>query len=60
MKVRTNQNPMYIEAFKLLGSNPVPMPLAELYTALETRAVDAQEHPIGIFGLQNSMKYKNI
>lgn len=49
LKVRTNQNPMYIEAFKLLGSNPVPMPLAELYTALETRAVDAQEHPIGIF-----------
>ena len=49
LKVRTNQNPMYIEAFKLLGANPVPMPLAELYTALETRAVDAQEHPIGIF-----------
>lgn len=49
LKVRTNQNPMYIEAFKLLGSTPVPMPLAELYTALETRAVDAQEHPIGIF-----------
>ncbi|MBN6067102.1 TRAP transporter substrate-binding protein [Aggregatibacter actinomycetemcomitans] len=49
LKVRTNQNPMYIEAFSLLGGNPVPMPLAELYTALETRAVDAQEHPIGIF-----------
>lgn len=49
LKVRTNQNPMYIQAFSLLGANPVPMPLAELYTALETRAVDAQEHPIGIF-----------
>jgi tripartite ATP-independent transporter DctP family solute receptor len=49
LKVRTNQNPMYIQAFTLLGANPVPMPLAELYTALETRAVDAQEHPIGIF-----------
>ncbi|OOF44710.1 hypothetical protein BKK51_08260 [Rodentibacter trehalosifermentans] len=49
LKVRTNQNPMYIEAFTLLGGNPVPMPLAELYTALETKAVDAQEHPIGIF-----------
>lgn len=49
LKVRTNQNPMYIQAFTLLGGNPVPMPLAELYTALETRAVDAQEHPIGIF-----------
>ncbi|MDG6895018.1 hypothetical protein A6A20_05105 [Volucribacter amazonae] len=48
LKVRTNQNPMYIQAFTLLGANPVPMPLSELYTALETRAVDAQEHPIGI------------
>ncbi|MBF0785041.1 TRAP transporter substrate-binding protein [Muribacter muris] len=48
LKVRTNQNPMYIQAFSLLGANPVPMPLSELYTALETRAVDAQEHPIGI------------
>lgn len=49
LKVRTNQNPMYIEAFSLLGANPVPMPLSELYTALETKAVDAQEHPVGIF-----------
>lgn len=49
LKVRTNQNPMYIQAFSLLGANPVPMPLSELYTALETKAVDAQEHPIGIF-----------
>ncbi|WP_109078848.1 TRAP transporter substrate-binding protein [Aggregatibacter kilianii] len=48
LKVRTNQNPMYIQAFTILGANPVPMPLAELYTALETKAVDAQEHPIGI------------
>lgn len=48
LKVRTNQNPMYIQAFSILGANPVPMPLAELYTALETKAVDAQEHPIGI------------
>ncbi|MGQ0286782.1 TRAP transporter substrate-binding protein [Pasteurellaceae bacterium 22721_9_1] len=49
LKVRTNQNPMYIQAFSLLGANPVPMPLGELYTALETKAVDAQEHPVGIF-----------
>ena len=40
---------MYIQAFTLLCTNPVPMPLSELYTALETKTVDAQEHPIGIF-----------
>ncbi len=49
LKIRTNQNPMYIQAFSILGANPVPMPLSKLYTALETKAVDAQEHPIGIF-----------
>ncbi|MDO5091037.1 MAG: TRAP transporter substrate-binding protein [Cardiobacteriaceae bacterium] len=48
IKIRTNQNPMYIKAFEILGANPVPMPLSELYTALETKTVDAQEHPIGI------------
>lgn len=63
LKVRTNQNPMYIKAFELLGGNPVPMPLSELYTALETRAVDAQEHPLGIVDsakLYEVQKYLSI
>ena len=48
LKVRTTGSPAHIEAFRLLGANPVPMPLAELYTALEMKTVDAQEHPIGV------------
>jgi TRAP-type C4-dicarboxylate transport system substrate-binding protein len=28
--------------------NPSPMPIAELYTALETGTFDAQEHPINV------------
>lgn len=48
LKIRTTPNPSHIAAFRLLGANPVPMALAELYTALEMGAVDAQEHPIGI------------
>ena len=48
LKIRTTPNPSHIQAFKLLGANPVPMPLAELYQALEMGAVDAQEHPIAI------------
>ena len=31
---------------KLWGANPVPMPFTELYMALQTGAVDAQENPI--------------
>ncbi|MGP9663035.1 2,3-diketo-L-gulonate-binding periplasmic protein yiaO precursor [Halomonas citrativorans] len=46
--MRTNSNESLIEAFSLLGANPVPMPIGELYTALETGTVDAQDHPVGI------------
>lgn len=48
LKIRTTGSPAHIEAFKLLGANPMPMPLAELYTALEMKVVDAQEHPLGV------------
>ncbi|HSV82176.1 MAG TPA: TRAP transporter substrate-binding protein [Ramlibacter sp.] len=48
LKIRTTPNPSHIQAFRLLGANPVPMPLGELYQALESGAVDAQEHPIAI------------
>ncbi len=46
--MRTTNSAAHIEAFKLLGANPVPMPISELYTALEMRTVDAQEHPLGV------------
>ena len=48
LKLRTLSNPMHILAWELLGTNPVPMPLAELFTALETKTVEAQEHPINV------------
>lgn len=46
LKVRVMQNPVYIDAFKAMGANAIPMPMPELYSALETKAVDAQENPI--------------
>jgi TRAP-type transport system periplasmic protein len=48
LKIRTMPNPVHIQAWKMLGANPLPMPLGELYQALEAGAVDAQEHPIDI------------
>jgi tripartite ATP-independent transporter DctP family solute receptor len=48
LKIRTMPNPIHLQAWKLLGTNPVPMPLGELYQALESGAVDAQEHPVDI------------
>jgi len=45
LKIRTTPNPAHIRAFQLLGANPLPMPFTELFTAMETRAVDGQENP---------------
>jgi tripartite ATP-independent transporter DctP family solute receptor len=45
IKLRVMQNPVYIDAFSALGANPTAMSFSEVYTALETRAIDAQENP---------------
>jgi TRAP-type C4-dicarboxylate transport system substrate-binding protein len=39
------QNNVFLDSFKALGANAVPLPFSELFTALETRAVDGQENP---------------
>jgi tripartite ATP-independent transporter DctP family solute receptor len=45
IKLRVMQNPVYLESFKLLGANAVPLPFSELFSALETKTVDGQENP---------------
>jgi TRAP-type transport system periplasmic protein len=45
LKIRVQQIPVFIDMFSALGANPIPMPFPELYTALETGAVDGQENP---------------
>lgn len=45
LKMRVLQNPLMIDLFNTLGSNAVPMPFTEVYTALESKAVDGQENP---------------
>jgi TRAP-type C4-dicarboxylate transport system substrate-binding protein len=44
-KLRVMQNNVFLDSFKALGANAVPLPFSELFTALETRAVDGQENP---------------
>jgi len=43
LKLRVLQNRIYIDTFKALEANPLPLPYPETYTALETKAVDGQE-----------------
>jgi len=45
IKLRVMQNNVYLDSFKSLGANAVPMPFSELFGALETKTVDGQENP---------------
>jgi tripartite ATP-independent transporter DctP family solute receptor len=45
MKIRTPLSEVFVQLFKALGSNPTPMPMTELYTAMETKVVDGQDNP---------------
>jgi tripartite ATP-independent transporter DctP family solute receptor len=48
LKLRVIPNPVFLESFKAFKANPVPMPFAELYGALEAKAVDGQENPFAV------------
>jgi tripartite ATP-independent transporter DctP family solute receptor len=45
IKLRVMQNTVFLDSFKALGANPIPLPFSELFSALETKAVDGQENP---------------
>ncbi|WP_228778580.1 MULTISPECIES: TRAP transporter substrate-binding protein [unclassified Polaromonas] len=48
LKLRVIPNPVFLETFKTFKANPVPMPFAELYGALESKAVDGEENPFAV------------
>jgi tripartite ATP-independent transporter DctP family solute receptor len=48
LKLRVIPNPVFLETFKTFKANPIPMPFAELYGALESKAVDGQENPYAV------------
>ncbi len=43
MKIRVIPSSINIDTFRALGANPVPLNYSELYTALQTKVVDAAE-----------------
>ncbi len=49
LKLRTIQIPLFVDIYKALGTNPVPMNFTEIYTALEQKAVDGQETALPTF-----------
>lgn len=57
LQIRVNNSRALGDMFALLGANPQQLPIAELYTALETGVVNAQDHPIGV---TLSFKYDEV
>jgi len=45
IKLRVMQNNIFLDTFRTLGTNAVPMAFPEVFTALETRTIDGQENP---------------
>ena len=56
IKLRMMQNNIFIDTFKSLGTNAVPMAYSEVYSALETKTVDGQENPYA--NIENSKFYE--
>ncbi len=48
LKLRVIASPIYLDMFNTLGANPVPMTFGEVYGALESKAIDGQENPVGV------------
>lgn len=46
LRLRMPNNPNFIELGKSLGANVSPLPLPEVFTALEQKVVDGQDNPI--------------
>jgi len=57
LKIRVIQIPIYVDMFNALGANAVAMPLPEVYSALETKAVDGQENP---FSFMEASKFYEV
>lgn len=46
LKVRVMNSPVYLDTFKQLGASAVGLPFPEIYNALQTGVIDAQENPL--------------
>lgn len=46
LKIRVPDAPLYLLFPKAMGANPTPIAFSEVYMALQTKTVDAQENPL--------------
>jgi TRAP-type transport system periplasmic protein len=51
LKIRVPVSPMWTSMFKDFGAAPTSINASEMYTALQTKVVDAQENPVSVISL---------
>jgi tripartite ATP-independent transporter DctP family solute receptor len=52
LKIRVSPGKIRVDTFQSLGAAPTPIALSELYTALQTHVIDAQENPLVLIDQQ--------
>ena len=60
LKLRVPELPTYIEAWRILGTNPTPITYSEIFMALKQGVVEGQENPLEVIctsGLGEVQKY---
>jgi tripartite ATP-independent transporter DctP family solute receptor len=63
LKIRTPASKVWVDMFGALGAAPTPIAASEMYTALQTHVVDAQENPFTIietYRLYEVQKYISV
>mgnify|MGYP002233649597 CR=1 FL=1 len=58
LRIRVMQNNNYIDIWQRLGCDPVPMDMAEAFTAMQQGAIDGQDNP-AIFCISNNIPEVN-
>lgn len=48
LKIRVPNSPIFISTFEAFGAAPTPLPLGEVYTALQQGVVDGVENPLPV------------
>ena len=63
IKLRTPKGRWRVKMFQAYGANPTPMPLSEVFVALQTGVMDAQENPLSMIystKFQEVQKYLSL
>lgn len=63
MRIRVMENPVYIDTFRALGANAVPMAWTEALTAMQQGTIDGQENPVNVvhsFKLNETQQHMSL